>query len=308
MSAPKHTFAAVAGAFGGRGRGGVARIGEAIESARSSGAAMVVLPESALGGYLSPAGSPAEAIDLDGPEIRRLCQLAGDLVVCTGFTERGPGRPYSSAVCVNGDGILGHHRKVHLPPGEIEAFAPGDGFAAFDTPLGRVGMLICYDKVFPEAARTLALDGAEVIASLSAWPLCRQSPARRIAADRQTRHFNLLDEARALENQVVWVSSNLTGRIGPLRFFGQAKVVDPDGTVLARTGGRAGAAVAAVSPRSAIAASRATISHLEDRAGEAYRIDRPAPKAPRRVREPALSPPAIAPGPATVPTAEPALA
>ena len=164
---------------------------------------MVVLPESALGGYLCPEGRPAAPLDLDGPEIARLCEIAGDTVVCAGFTERGPGRPYSSAVCVSGDGVLGHHRKVHLPPSEIEAFAPGDSFAAFDTPVGRVGMLICYDKVFPEAARTLALDGAEVIASLSAWPLCRRNPARRIAADRQTRHFNLLDEARALENQVV---------------------------------------------------------------------------------------------------------
>ena len=269
---------------------------------------MVVLPESALGGYLSSDGRPADPIDLDGPELRRLCEIAGDVVVCAGFTERGPGRPYSSAVCVSGDGILGHHRKVHLPPGEIEAFAPGDGFAAFDTPIGRVGMLICYDKIFPEAARTLALDGAEVIASLSAWPLCRKNPARRIPADRQTRHFNLLDEARALENQVVWVSSNLTGRIGPLRFFGQAKVVDPNGDVLARTGGRAGTAVAAVATRKAIAASRATISHLEDRATGTYRLDRPAPPQRHPACQPATDLPAAAPQPAPIPFPNPALA
>lgn len=308
MKAQRHTLAAVAGAFGGRGGDALARVEKAVESARSRGAAMVVLPEAALGGYLSPDGRPAEAIDLDGPEIRRLCEIAADLVVCAGFTERGPGRPYSSAVCVSGDGVLGRHRKVHLPPSEIEAFAPGDGFAAFDTPVGRVGMLICYDKVFPEAARTLALDGAEVIASLSAWPLCRENPARRIAADRQTRHFNLLDEARALENQVVWVSSNLTGRLGPLRFFGQAKVVDPDGGVLARTGGRPGAAVAAVAPRTAIAASRAPISHLEDRATGTYRIDRPAPPQRHPVREPVVHEPAAAPAPAAVPSPNPALA
>jgi N-carbamoylputrescine amidase len=308
MKTQGHTFAAVAGAFGSRGGDALARIEEAIESARSSGAAMVVLPEGTLGGYLSPDGRPAEPIDLDGPEIRRLCEIAADLVVCAGFTERGPGRPYSSAVCVSGDGVLGHHRKVHLPPSEIEAFAPGDGFAAFDTPVGRVGMLICYDKIFPEAARTLALDGAEVIASLSAWPLCRRSPARRIAADRQTRHFNLLDEARALENQVVWVSSNLTGRLGPLRFFGQAKVVDPDGGVLARTGGRAGAAVATVAPRTAIAASRAAISHLEDRATGTYGVDRPAPPQRHPVREPVAHEPAAAPEPAAIPCPNPALA
>jgi len=269
---------------------------------------MVVLPECALGGYLRADGSHAAPIDLDGPEIARLCRVAADTVVVAGFTERGPGRPYSSAVCVNGDGVLGHHRKVHLPPSECEAFAPGDGFAAFDTPVGRIGMLICYDKLFPEAARTLALDGAETIASLSAWPLDRRDPARRLATDRQTRHFNLLDEARALENQVVWVSSNLTGKIGPLRFLGQAKVVDPDGHVLARTGGRAGVAVAEVSPRAAIADSRSHISHLGDRATEAYRTDRPAPSAPHPgVQGPTAAPAPADPAPALSPSPAPAL-
>jgi len=282
------------------------RIESAVESARGAGASLVVLPECALGGYLRADGSHAAPIDLDGPEIARLSAIAGDTVVCAGFTERGPGRPYSSAVCVSGDGVLGHHRKVHLPPGECEAFAPGDGFAAFDTPVGRIGMLICYDKLFPEAARTLALDGAETIAALSAWPLDRREPARRIAADRQTRHFNLLDESRALENQVVWISSNLTGKIGPLRFLGQAKVVDPDGNVLARTGGRAGVAVAEVSPRAAIAASRSQISHLDDRATEAYRTDRPAPPAAHPgVQGP--TPEHADPAPALSPAPSPAL-
>ena len=131
-----------------------------VESARSRGAAMVVLPECALGGYLRPDRTTGPLLDLDGPEIARLCAAAGDTVVCAGFTERGDDGPYSSAVCVSGDGVLGHQRKVHLPPSEIGAFAPGERFAAFDTPLGRVGMLICYDKLFPEAARTLALDRA----------------------------------------------------------------------------------------------------------------------------------------------------
>src|SRR4051794_25165939 len=221
---------------------------------RSARADLVVLPEAVLGGYLA-----GDELDVDGPEIARLCEIAGDTVVCAGFGERGG---YSSAVCVSGDGVLGHQRKVHIPPSEVGAFHPGDGFAAFDTPVGRVGMLICYDKVFPEAARTLALDGAEVIASLSAWPLCRIAPARRIAADRQARQFDLMDEARAIENQVVWVSSNLTGRIGPLRFIGHAKVVDPSGAVVARTGGRSALAVGSVDIAASVAGARAAISHL----------------------------------------------
>ena len=247
-----------------------------LDAARAQGAELVVFPESALGGYLrepdldEPAGPVLPpALDPDGPEIRRLIELAGDTVVCMGYTEAGPHGPYTSAVCVHGDGILGHHRKVHLPPAERFAFTPGDGFAAFDTPVGRLGMLLCYDKLFPEAARTLALDGAATIACLSAWPVDRHRPAGTIAADMQVRHFDALDVARAVENQVVWVSTNQTGRHGALRFFGHAKVVDPDGRVLAHTGEGAGVAVARVDP-DAIELSRAFIDHLGDRRPAAY--------------------------------------
>jgi predicted amidohydrolase len=272
MRGEVHTFAAVAGSFGHGAERSLARIERCLDDARARGASMVVLPECALGGYLTVDGRTAQPIALDGPEIARLCRLAGDMVVCAGVTEQSDRRPYSSAVCVTGDGVLGHHRKVHLPPSEIAAFAPGDSFRAFDTPVGRVGMLLCYDKVFPEAARTLALDGADVIASLAAWPLCRDSPARRIARDRQTRQFNLLDEARAIENQVIWVSSNMTGRVGPLRFAGHAKVVHPDGRVLASTGSRRGIAVAEAAVASDVARARLAISHLGDRMTGAYRV------------------------------------
>ena len=179
-------------------------------------------------------------------------------------------RPLQLAVCVDGSGILGHHRKVHLPPGERFAYTAGERFEAFDTPVGRIGMLICYDKLFPEAARALALDGADIVASMAAWPVCRQRPARRVAQDRQTRHFNVTDAARAVENQVVWVSANQTGTLGPLRFLGNAKVVDPDGVVLARTGSTAGMAIARIDAPAAVRESRLGIDHLADRRPAAY--------------------------------------
>jgi N-carbamoylputrescine amidase len=246
--------------------------------ARERGAALVVLPESALGGYLYEphvAGAPVPcapppALRRDGDEIARLARIAGDVIVCVGYTEDAPGGPYSSAVCVSGDGILGHHRKVHLPAGERGTFGAGSEFAAFDTPIGRIGMLVCYDKIFPEAARRLALDGAGLIASLSAWPVCRVDPATWLRRDLQVRHFNLLDQARALENQVVWVSSNQVGRFGRLRFPGQAKVVDPRGRVLAKTGARAAAALARVDAPGVVAAARGRLSYLEDRCPRAY--------------------------------------
>ena len=249
-----------------------------VVDARDRGAALVVLPECALGGYLyepivtgAPAPCPPPpALRRDGEEIAGIARFAGDVVVCVGYTEDAPGGPYSSAVCVNGDGVLGHHRKVHLPAGERSSFGAGSGFQAFDTPLGRIGMLVCYDKTFPEAARSLALDGAGLIASLSAWPVCRVDPAMWMRRDTQVRHFNLLDQTRALENQVVWVSSNQVGRFGRLRFPGQAKVVDPRGRVLAKTGSRAGTALARVDAPSVVATARNRLSYLDDRRPLAY--------------------------------------
>ena len=189
--------------------------------------------------------------------------------MCAGYTEAGPAGLYSSAVCVSGDGVHGRQRKVHLPPAERFAYTAGDGFAAFDTPVGRLGMLLCYDKLFPEAARALALDGAEVVCSLAAWPVDRRNPARRVRDDRQTRHFDLVDQVRAVENQVFTVASNQTGPWGPLRFLGGAKIVDPDGAVLARTGAREGLAVATVD-LAAVAESRLVIDHLADRRADCY--------------------------------------
>ncbi|MGI8429931.1 MAG: carbon-nitrogen hydrolase family protein [Solirubrobacteraceae bacterium] len=248
-----------------------------LRNARTIGAGLVVFPECILGGYPvegvgggRTAATPA-ALQIEGPEIARLVTLAEEMTICVGFTEDAPGGPYNSAVCVSGDGVLGHHRKVHLPPGERFAYRPGDRFNAFDTPVGRMGMLICYDKVFPEAAGALAADGAQLIASMSAWPTCRLAPTRRLARDRQTLHFDLLDRARAIENQVVWVSSNQAGRSGALRFLGHAKIVDPDGNVLAHTrGGRSGLAAARIDVPSATATTRAALCHLDDRRSAGY--------------------------------------
>ena len=160
-------------------------------------------------------------------------RMAGDVVVCAGLTEAVPGGRRNTALCVSGDGILGVHHKVHLPPAERFAYEPGETFAAFDTPVGRLGMLVCYDKLFPEAARALALDGAEAIASLAAWPVDRHTPARRIAADRQVRHFDAIDVARAIENQAYVVAANRVGSGGGLDYAGDSVVYGPFGEELA---------------------------------------------------------------------------
>ena len=117
-----------------------ARIGRLLDAARAQGVRLLALPEAALGGYLvdldGAAGAPP-ALTPDGPEIRKLAKLAGDVVVAVGYCEDGGGQLFNSAICVTGDGALGHHRKVHQPLREDASYSAGDRFAAFDTPVGR---------------------------------------------------------------------------------------------------------------------------------------------------------------------------
>jgi predicted amidohydrolase len=272
--------AAVSAPFGSDVEACLTQVERTVRGARERGAGLVVFPEAALGGYMREErlgsavrrSSPAVLEHRDAV-FARLARIAGPTVICIGYTESAPGGPdqiFSSAVCVSGDGVLGHHRKVHIPPGEHGVYTAGDGFAAFDTPVGRLGMLICYDKVFPEAGRALALDRAEIVACMAAWPVCRVRPARLARNDRQVKHFNALDVARAVENQVVWVASNLYGSLGRLRFPGQAKVVDPHGRVLASTGARAGIALARIDAPAAVRSARRELSHLGDRVPVAY--------------------------------------
>jgi predicted amidohydrolase len=253
------------------------RIGTLIEHARRSGADLLVLPDAALGGYLADLRHPdpdtlPPAIEPDDPLLQKIAALAAEMVVCLGYCEADDrGLRYNAAICVSGDGVLGRHRKVHQPAGEAIAYAPGDRFDAFDTPVGRLGMLIDYDKTFPESARTLALDGAQILACLSAWPTSITNRAPRMAQDRQSRLFDLYDCARAAENQVVLVSSNQTGAMGGMRFLGQAKVVGPGGEILARTWSKAGIAIAELDVQAEIATARRLLRHLDERKPELYR-------------------------------------
>ncbi|PWJ53463.1 nitrilase [Quadrisphaera granulorum] len=282
-------LAAVAGHFGRDVARTLVKLEGVIGAARAAGAHLLVLPDATIGGYVDDLVDPAPggeaalppAVALDGPEVARVAELAGDVVVCFGISELddddASGRParYNTAVCVHRGAVLGVHRKVHLPLGESRAYRAGNGFAAFDTPIGRMGMLVDFDKTFPESARTLALDGAEVLACLSAWPASATERADRIRLDRQARLFDLYDAARAAENQVWLVSSNQTGVQGGLRFLGQAKVVDPAGEVVARTWTQGGMAVAPARVAEGVARARRKVHHLRDRVLSAYAVDRP---------------------------------
>ena len=163
-----------------------------IEAAAQQHADLVVLPET-LTFYQSGRTMDQCAEPIPGPSTEYFGQLAKqhDLYVVAGLIERDRHLVYNVAVLIGPDGaMVGKYRKVTLPRSEIEAgVMPGHEYPVFDTRFGRVGMMVCYDGFFPEVARQLSQNGAEVIA----WPVWGCNP--------------LLAAARACENHVYLVGS-----------------------------------------------------------------------------------------------------
>ncbi len=271
-----------------------ARIGPLIAQARERGVRLLALPEACLGGYLRDAGrrsggAAPRRCDPDGPEIRRLAALAGDLVV-TRRVLRGPADDrYNSVVCVTGDGVLGHHRKVHQPLREDASYARGEpvrrvrhpGRAAGHDDLLRQGV----PGVGPDARPGRRRDrGLRVgVAGQPDQPGRRSGPGPVDPAVRPVR-----PGPGAGEPDRVGVGQPV-GDVRQLRFVASAKVVDPGGDVLASTGTAAGMAVAELDVAAALDGARRSMAHLRDRRPQAYglrrRPDRMAPiGSPRRPR------------------------
>lgn len=280
------TISVAAAEFGRDMEAGYRTIAALIAQASARGSRLLVLPEACLGGYLPSLGGGNEseeakqrrlrslppALEIDGPELRRVIDLAGDLVVTLGFCEADGATRYNTAVTLSGDGVLGTYRKVHQPLGENLCYSAGSEYHAFDTPIGRMGMQICYDKAFPEAARLLALDGAEIVTSLSAWPSARTATVENLEDDRWKQRFDIYDRARALENQLIWVASNQAGTFGSLRFVCSAKIVGPGGEVLATTGPEPGLATATIDLDEKLGQARNSgMYNLRDRRPDLYR-------------------------------------
>lgn len=273
------TIAAAAAPFGRDLEECLATVSDLIDRARAAGAGLAVLPEAALGGYVETLHGDAEpppALAADGPELAAVARMAGDMVVCVGFCEDGgDGVRYNAAACVSGDGLLGLHRKVHLPLDEGRLTTAAGHLAAFDTPVGRIAMLICYDKAFPEAARTLALDGAQVLCTLSAWPMSATNPAPVPEEDRQWRRAELWDRARAAENSFIVASANQTGSFGRLRFLGGSRIVGPGGDVISATDSDGGLALATLDVSATVERARRALSPIRDLRPDTYRVAAP---------------------------------
>jgi len=187
-----------------------------VADAARQDADLVVLPETitCTGNGLSYADA---AEPIPGPSTEYFSKLAKEhgVYLVVGLVERDAPLVYNTGVLIGPDGsLIGKYRKVALPRTEIEAgVAPGDEYPVFDTPLGKIGMMICYDGFFPEVARQLSVRGAEIIA----FPVAGCNP--RLAA------------ARAVENHVYVVSSSYTDASLDWMITG---VYDREGRVIAQ--------------------------------------------------------------------------
>jgi len=201
-----------------------------VETLNQADADLMVLPELFASGYQFV--SKQETIALsesvpEGPTTQRLKDLAKrrEMVIVAGLAERAGGVCYNSAVVVGPSGFIGCYRKTHLFYEETLFFTPGDtGFQVWDIGPAKIGVMICFDWYYPEASRTLALKGAEIICHPSnlILPNCPDSMP-----------------VRCLENRVFAVTCNRIGseaRSGKnqLTFIGSSEVVAPQGAILYR--------------------------------------------------------------------------
>ena len=197
---------------------------------RADSTDILVLPELALTGYTFKDYKEAYSLseEIGGKWCEELIRIAGEnhLVMAAGFLEREGKNLYNSAVLVDGKGISGIYRKIHLFREEKNIFKPGDkGLPVFSVLGINIGLLVCFDWIFPEAMRTLALKGADIILHPSNLVL----PFYQKAA-----------VTRAIENRVFIVLANRTGveeRSGiKNEFTGKSEIVDPEGGVILEAG------------------------------------------------------------------------
>src|SRR6202162_3900560 len=197
-----------------------------LDEAAAQGAELLVLPECAIPGYMFDSAEEAlpYAEEIPGPSteaFEEACRLLGAHVVF-GLLERDGDRLHNAAVLVGPDGLIGTYRKTHLPFLGVDRFVtPGDALPVFETPLGRIGIEICYDLRFPEVTRTLALKGADMVAHPTNFPM---------AAKIQTE---LITVARAAENRIYLLTANRVGKERWGEFCGWSQIVDPFGKRLA---------------------------------------------------------------------------
>lgn len=220
-----------------------------IAAAAGRGAQLVALPELFLGRYFCQRPDDRTAFDLaepvPGPTTEALAAAARrHHVVLVGgsvFEKAPDGRYFNTAPVFGPDGtLLGAYRKTHIPEDvlyhELHYFSPGDtGVRVFDTPLGKVAVLVCFDQWFPEAARLATLAGAELLVYPTAIGDIDETVETNITGNWQ-QMWRAVQVGHAAANGVFVAALNRVGREDALTFWGGSFVADPSGQVLAEAG------------------------------------------------------------------------
>lgn len=237
----------------------VAAVKGALARLAEKGCRLAVLPEMWTTGYsyknLNELAQQTPAIMEEMAELSRRYGM----VIVGSVPEPHGDKVCNSAWILDQGRVAGIYRKIHLfsMMQEDRMVHPGDSFLVADTGVGRVGVFICYDLRFPELARRLAVEGAEILAVPAEWPHPREE------------HWRTLLKARAIENQLYVVAANCCGIQGKLDFCGGSMIIGPKGEVLADGEGRQGEIVADLD-FDAMAEWRRQIPCFADRRPEFY--------------------------------------
>ena len=260
---------------------------DGIADAAARGAGVICLPELFKTFYLCQSEDPSRfdwAEPIPGPSSDALRQQAaqlGVIVVASLFERRAAGLYHNTAIVLDESGeLIGRYRKMHIPDDPLYYekfyFTPGDlGFQSFASSAGRLGVLVCWDQWFPEAARATALTGAEFLFYPTAIGWQHDEGADMDAAQHQA--WQTIQRAHAIANGTFVVSVNrvgherLEGAEGDgIRFWGQSFVVDPFGRVIAEAPADEEAVLVVECDRSAIEKTRRDWPFLRDRRVDAY--------------------------------------
>ena len=216
------------------------------------------------------------AEDIPGPMTEAMSQLAAQLgvvLILPLFEKRSTGIYHNTAVVLDADGSMaGRYRKMHIPddPGFYEKFyfTPGDmGFQAISTHFGRVGVLICWDQWFPEAARLTALSGAQFLFYPTAIGYQDFDEA---VADKQVAAWQTIQKAHSIANGIFTCVVNRVGKEGQINFWGGSFVCDPFGECLAQASSQEPEVLVADCDLGLIEETRQGWPFLRDRRVDAY--------------------------------------
>ena len=210
----------------------IEKMNRIIKQAKKRKADLVAFPELSLTGYVvrDQAYELAEPV-INGPSVRQVEEIAKkeNVHIIFGIIEKSAKASavlHNTAVFIGPKGYIGKYQKMYLPTHSVfeekRYFRPGYQTPVFETEIGKLGIIICYDVYFPEVARMLSLKGAKLIVCISASPSVRRG------------FFETLTAARAIENTVFVAFVNLAGIEDGLQFWGGSRIIAPSGNLISQ--------------------------------------------------------------------------